>query len=156
MTEGLAIRRLEADEPAADLIARWRHDAFFADTGTTFEATMESQRQWLAQWSDHETALIAEVAGKPAGCCLFVREEIDAKHDLTPWLASLYVAPAFRKRGVGGALVRAIEQHGRGAGCRALHLYTVSAESFYAKLGWITRERFDWHGEPMILMVRAL
>jgi GNAT superfamily N-acetyltransferase len=156
MTPPLHIRRLAADEPASDLVARWRHDAFFADMGAAFEETLEAQRLWLAQPSDYEIALLAEVASEPAGCCLFVREEIDAKHDLTPWLASLYVAPPFRKQGVGGALVRAIEQHARKVGCGTLHLYTVTAEPFYAGLGWVTQERFAWHGEPMILMTRAL
>ena len=31
MTQGLHIRRLAHDEPAAGLVARWRHDAYFAD-----------------------------------------------------------------------------------------------------------------------------
>jgi GNAT superfamily N-acetyltransferase len=144
------------DEPACELVARWRHEAFFADEGESFEETLAAQRRWLDQPSDYEAALLAEIAGKPAGCCLFVRDEIDAKHDLTPWLASLYVAPEFRRQGTGGALVRAIEQHARSVGCGTLHLYTVSAEPFYAGLGWSTQERFDWHGAPMVLMARVL
>jgi predicted N-acetyltransferase YhbS len=156
MTPSLHIRRLAADDPACDLVARWRHEAFFADMGESLDDSLNAQRRWLAQLSDYETALLAEIAGKPAGCCLFVRAEIDAKHELTPWLASLYVAPEFRKQGVGAALVRAIETHARDVGCSVLHLYTVNSEPFYARLGWITQERFDWHGEPMILMTRAL
>jgi GNAT superfamily N-acetyltransferase len=104
----------------------------------------------------YETALLAEVDGQPAGSCLFVREEIDPKHDLTPWLAALYVAPEFRKQGIATALVRAIEQHARNVGCRELHLYTITAEPLYAKLGWVTRERFEWHGEKFVLMMRSL
>jgi GNAT superfamily N-acetyltransferase len=104
----------------------------------------------------YETALLAEVDGRPAGICLFVREEIDPKHDLTPWLAALYVAPKFRKRSVGSALVRAIEQHARDVSCAQLHLYTITAEPFYARLGWSVRERFDWHGEKFVLMAREL
>ena len=156
MTQGLHIRRLVHDEPAADLVARWRHDAFFASDGASFEETLQAQQAWLSQPSDYELPLLATVDNAPAGCCLFVREEIDAKHDLTPWLASLYVAPDFRKQGIGAALVRAIERHARNVGCGTLHLYTVSAEMFYAKLGWISRERLDWHNEAMVLMTRAL
>jgi GNAT superfamily N-acetyltransferase len=155
MTHALRIRRLEVDEPAFDIVARWRHDAFFADDGTPFENLRDALRTWMRELG-YETALLAEVNGSPAGSCLFVRKEIDAKHDLTPWLAALYVAPAYRKRSIGSALVRAIEQHARNVGCTELYLYTVTAESFYAKLDWITRERFDWHGEPMALMAREL
>lgn len=156
MSPGLVIRRLAPEEPACDVVARWRHDAFFASDGASFADTLQAQRAWLAQPSDDELPLLATVDGKPAGCCLFVRAEIDAKHDLTPWLASLYVAPEFRNQGIGAALVRAIQQHARGVGCGELHLYTSKAEAFYARLGWIARERFDWHGERLTLMTRRL
>ena len=155
MTQGLRIRRLEADEPAFDIVGRWRYDAFFAQDGSTFEESRDALRAWMGGLG-YETALLAEVDGEPAGSCLFVREEIDPKHDLTPWLAALYVAPEFRRRGVGRALVRAIEQHARSVGCRELFLYTVTAEMVYAKLGWTVRDRFDSNGVPFVLMAQAL
>ena len=155
MTQGLFIRCLEADEPAFDLVARWRYDAFFAQDGITFEESRDALRAWM-DGLGYETALLAEVDGRPAGSCLFVREEIDPKHDLTPWLAALYVAPEFRKQGIASALVHAIEQHARDVGCRRLYLYTISAEGLYAKLGWIALEHFDWHGEKFVLMAREL
>jgi GNAT superfamily N-acetyltransferase len=155
MSQTLRIRQLTLDEPAFETVARWRYDAFFAEDGITFEASRDALRAWM-HGLGYETALLAEIDGQPAGTCLFVREEIDSKHDLTPWLAALYVAPEFRKQGTASALVRAIEQHARDVSCAELHLYTMTAEALYAKLGWITRERFDWHGEPMVLMARAL
>jgi GNAT superfamily N-acetyltransferase len=155
MTEGFRVRRLEADEPAFDITARWRYDAFFAQDGITFEESRDALRAWMGSLG-YEAALLAEVDGRPAGSCLFVREEIEPAHDLTPWLAALYVAPQFRKLGIASALVRAIEQHARDVGCRELYLYTITAEPLYAKLGWITRERFDWHGEKFVLMARTL
>lgn len=155
MTSPFRIRRLEADEPAFEIVARWRYDAFYANDGGTFEESCDALRAWMRTLG-YETALLAEVDGRPAGSCLFVREEIDPKHDLTPWLAALYVAPEFRKRGIAGALVRAIERHARDVGCAQLYLYTITAEPLYAKLGWITRERFDWHGEKFVLMARNL
>jgi len=155
MKNGLHIRRLEADEPAFDIVARWRYDAFFAQDGITFEESRDALRAWMAGLG-YETALLAEVDGQPAGSCLFVREEIDPKHDLTPWLAALYVAPEFRKRRIATALVRAIEQHARSAGCGELYLYTIAAEPLYAKLGWTVQDRFDSTGEKFVLMAHSL
>jgi GNAT superfamily N-acetyltransferase len=155
MKNGLHIRRLEADEPAFDIVARWRYDAFFAQDGITFEESRDALRAWMAGLG-YETALLAEVDGQPAGSCLFVREEIDPKHDLTPWLAALYVAPEFRKRRIATALVRAIEQHARSAGCGELYLYTIAAEPLYAKLGWTVQDRFDSNGEKFVLMAHSL
>ena len=155
MTRGVHIRRLDADEPAFEIVARWRFDAFFAEDGITFQESRDALHAWMAGLG-YETALLAEVDGQPAGSCLFVRAEIDSKHDLTPWLAALYVAPEFRKRGVASALVRAIEQHARTVGCRELHLYTITAEPLYAKLGWTVRDRFGSSGEQFVLMARSL
>jgi GNAT superfamily N-acetyltransferase len=155
MSQGLHIRLLRADEPAFDIIARWRYDAFFAQDGGTFEESRDALRAWM-DGLGYETALLAEVDGQPAGSCLFVREEIDPKHDLTPWLAALYVAPEFRKRGIASALVRAIQEHARNVGCRELYLYTVTAEPLYAKLGWTARDRFEANGEQFVLMTRTL
>jgi GNAT superfamily N-acetyltransferase len=155
MKNGLHIRRLEADEPAFDIAARWRYDAFFAQDGIAFEESRDALRAWM-DGLGFETALLAEVDGQPAGSCLFVREEIDPAHDLTPWLAALYVAPKFRNRGIASALVGAIEQHARSVGCSELFLYTITAERVYARLGWSVHERFDWHGEKFVLMARSL
>lgn len=151
----LRIRRLEPNTPEAATVARWRYDAFFADSGQSYAASRDALFAFLAQ-QGYEIGLLAEWNGRPAGSCLFVRHEIDPKHDLTPWLAALFVAPEFRQRGIGAALVRAIEDHARAVGTETLHLYTVEATAFYAKLGWRTCERFDWHGEPMVLMAREL
>jgi GNAT superfamily N-acetyltransferase len=155
MSPALRIRQLTLHEPAFEIVARWRYDAFFAQDDITFEQSRDNLRAWMGGLG-YETALLAEVNGRPAGSCLFVREEIDPKHDLTPWLAALYVPPEYRKRGIASALVRAIEQHARRLACRDLYLYTVTAEPFYATLGWVARERFDWHGETFVLMVRGL
>lgn len=151
----LRIRRLEPDTPEAELAARWRYDAFFAGNGETFEHSRTALLTFLRQ-QDYEIALLAECDGKPAGMCLFVRQEIDPMHELTPWLAALYVAPEFRQHGVGSALVRAIEDHARAVGTETLHLYTGEAEPFYEKLGWTVRDRFAQHGEEMALMTREL
>ena len=152
----LTIRRLEAATPEAELAARWRYDAFFADGSDTFESSRAALMDFLRAQDGYEIGLAAAWDGEPAGLCLFVREEIDPKHDLTPWLAALFVAPAFRRRGIGAALVKAIEDHARAVGTRTLHLYTLEAEPFYARIGWQTRERFDWHDGQMVLMVRSL
>ncbi len=155
ITRGLCIRRLEAEEPAFDIVARWRYDAFFAEDGITLQESRDALRAWM-DGLGYETALLAEIDGRPAGSCLFVREEIDPKHDLTPWLAALYVAPEYRKQGIATALVRAVERHARDVGCARLYLYTITAEGLYAKLGWTALEHFDWHGDKFVLMAREL
>ena len=154
----LRIRRLEPDTPEAELAARWRYEAFFADGSDTFENSRSALLDFLRQQDGYEIGLLAECDGRPAGLCLFVREEVEPnpRPDLTPWLAALYVAPAFRARGTGAALVRAIEDHARAVGTKTLYLYTSEAEPFYAGIGWKVRERFTQNSEAFALMAREL
>jgi N-acetylglutamate synthase-like GNAT family acetyltransferase len=71
-------------------------------------------------------------------------------------LASLYVAPEFRKRGVARKLVAAIEEQARKNGVTRLHLYTGDAEKFYLKCGWSLAEQGVAEGEPYAFMIRNL
>ena len=77
-------------------------------------------------------------------------------HDVSPWLASLYVAPEYRKRGVARKLVAAIEDQARKHGVARLHLYTGDAEEFYLKCGWSLAEQGIADGEPYAFMIRDL
>ena len=63
----------------------------------------------------------------------------------------------WRSRGIGSALVRAVEKQARLNGAAELFLYTYDAVGFYRALDWTVRERFvDNHGEACTLMVREL
>jgi predicted N-acetyltransferase YhbS len=110
----------------------------------------------LVENDDFETALVAIVEGQPVGAVLLVRHELDAAHDLTPWLAGLVVAEDHRHLGIGSALVRALEERAVSLGVETLHLYTWEARDFYVRLGWTEVESFVQDGEAAVLMSRKL
>lgn len=83
--------------------------------------------------------------------CLKVHD-METRLDLTPWLAGLYVAAPWRHRGIGTALVLAIEKKSRQLAMEKLYLYTPDSEGFYAKLGWLIKERVEYHGYPVTIM----
>jgi predicted N-acetyltransferase YhbS len=103
-----------------------------------------------------EAAFVARLGGIPVGSVLLVRHELDPAHDLSPWLAGLVVAEGYRRRGIGSALVRAVEERAAAAGVGTLYLYTLQASRFYAALGWTAVETFEQAGEAMMLMSRGL
>lgn len=142
-------------EHQVETIARLRCSAFFEGSDRTVAEDAEDLRGLLRD-GVFETALAAEIGGAAVGSCLFVRNELEPAHDLTPWLAGLVVAPGWRGRGFGRDLVRAVERHAARVGCAKLHLYTGAAEPFYAALGWQVDDRFIDHGEAMVLMSRRL
>ncbi|RWM95425.1 MAG: GNAT family N-acetyltransferase [Mesorhizobium sp.] len=142
-------------ERDVEAIAELRLAAFFEGTGRTLAEDIAGLRRLIAG-DGFEAAVVARLGGPPIGSCLFVRNEIDPAHDLTPWLAGLVVDKAYRGQGVGTALVRAIEGHAASAGVNRLYLYTWQARPFYEALGWTAAEAFEQEGEPMLLMSCAL
>jgi GNAT superfamily N-acetyltransferase len=101
-------------------------------------------------------ALIALSDRRPAGTACVNLDDMLTRPGLSPWLANLYVDPAFRRRGIGSALVRAAEDAVRAAGHPRLHLYTPNQERLYAALGWRVVERDVYDGEDVAVMVREL
>jgi len=72
---------------------------------------------------------------QPVGTAGLVRSDLDAQPDLTPWLAGVFVQPAFRRRGDATVLARQVETFAAAASVPALWLYTSTAEMFHVRLG---------------------
>jgi len=73
-----------------------------------------------------------------------------------PWLASVYVPAGHRRKGIASALVGAVEGAARRLGYDRLYLFTTSAASLYAGLGWRALERRDYRGEHIQVMDKSL
>jgi GNAT superfamily N-acetyltransferase len=83
-------------------------------------------------------------------------KDLETRPDLTPWLAGVFVQPAFRGRGYATALVRRVEAFASAASVRTLWLYTWTAEPLYARLGWQRAglETDPKRGREVVLMTR--
>lgn len=73
-----------------------------------------------------------------------------------PWLASVFVPPEHRKKGIASALVRTVEDAARRFGYSRLYLFTSSAPTLYAGLGWRALEQRDYRGEHIQVMDKSL
>ena len=73
-----------------------------------------------------------------------------------PWLASVFVPPEQRGKGIASALVRTVEDAARRLGYSRLYLFTTSATRLYAGLGWRALEKRVYRGEHIQVMDRAL
>jgi predicted N-acetyltransferase YhbS len=146
----------QMDDYDIQTVAQLRVATFFEGADRTLDEDMTGLRKLLTTSDGFEVSLVARVHGELAGTVLLVRNEIEASHKLTPWLAGLVVKQDFRLLGVGTMLVKAVEAHGATMGVKTLHLYTWDAQDFYASLGWQVVERFRQDGEPMVLMSRDL
>jgi GNAT superfamily N-acetyltransferase len=145
---------VEPGTPELAICARWRANAFSV-LQASFEQELRSMELFASDQS-RGVALVAKADGEPVGTCLLVESEIEPNHDVSPWLAGLFVVPEQRRKSAGAVLVRAIEDQARQRGVSRLYLYTTDAVRFYARLGWVVLDRTNWKGLDTALMVRDL
>lgn len=115
------------------LVASWIHGAFWTRSGKGVETVIDLLRE--AEDPDRiPLSLLASIASAPAGTVQLIDCDSKARPDLTPWLAALFVDPAYRGKGVGAALVRRLVTEAARLDCRELYLET-DIPDFYARLG---------------------
>jgi len=73
--------------------------------------------------------------GQLVGCVTLIRNDLMSRQDLTPWLAALYVDPAFRDRGLGTFLLDYVIQKARELGYPQVYLGSLLI-GYYENQGW--------------------
>jgi putative acetyltransferase len=120
-----AVRGIAADDYPPAVIEAW----------APMPVTEDAIKLVLAN-SDREFRLIAESSGRIVGMGAAVFEKVE--------LRACYVAPDAGRKGVGSALVKAIERTARDRGAPRLELdSSVTAEFFYQTLGYEAIKRVD-------------
>jgi predicted N-acetyltransferase YhbS len=149
----LLIRPLAAS-PHLMQVADWLHGQWWGADGWSAEATAA----WLgAATGPHApVSFVAERDGEALGTATLDTDDLPARPELTPWLASVLVRPDRRRQGVASALVRAVEAHAAGLGHRELWLFTPDQSAFYAARGWRSVGEEVWHDRQVTLMRRDL
>lgn len=98
------------------------------------------------------TTLIALEADTVLGSAGLVINDLRTHPDLTPFLASVYVAPEHRRRGVASALVRQAMAVVQQLGLPTCYLITPDQQRLYARLGWSAQGNVEYRGELVTLM----
>jgi GNAT superfamily N-acetyltransferase len=109
----------------------------------TFQATDQT---WLA----------ASIDGEPVGVIALRPYPITDEPEFSPALGGLYVAPSFRRRGVGEALIEAACDLARRKGVERLHLSTIPARTLVERLGWTQIAEVQHAGSPHPIFAREL
>ena len=86
------------------------------------------------------------------GSASLVEHDMNTRMDLSPWLASVYVAAEHRKKGIASALVRRIVEEATSLGHRSFYLFTPDQEKLYAGLGWSLLEETEFEGHQVTIM----
>lgn len=133
-------------------LAQW-HQAEWANLnpGQTLEHRIEKMQNYLSNQFVPST-FIYKHEGQLAGSAAIIQSDMDTRPELTPWLASVYVAAEFRRRGIGGKLVEHVMRQAKAAGIAKLYLFTPDQADFYKKLGWTAMGEETYRACPVTVM----
>ncbi|MBY0378218.1 MAG: GNAT family N-acetyltransferase [Gammaproteobacteria bacterium] len=100
---------------------------------------------------------VAFSEGIPVGM-VSLREDDGLGDDRLPWLGSLVVHPAHRKRKIGESLIKAVQKQARDFGYKSIYLFAFDPNlpNWYAKLGWQTIGVDSYADHPVTVMNRGL
>ena len=149
MTE---ILRLGQRPDCIEQLAQW-HFAQWGDMNpsSTVERRIDRLRGHLEPGRVPQT-FVAVDGQRLLGSASLVAADLPARDDLSPWLASVYVDPPFRNRGIGAALVQRVAEEAQALGFSTLYLCTPDRARFYANLGWQVIELAEWNGLQVTVM----
>jgi predicted N-acetyltransferase YhbS len=123
------------------LYANWNEEVALAD----FE--MEKEGSDLpTTWVIHQTS------GTPMGSVSLVKDDLPGHPNLNPWLASLYVFPEFRGRGLGKLLVQQVLDFLHQQKYPHAYLFTEDQVPFFSKLGFSVARPAQANGHPVTIM----
>ena len=149
----MVLEKLALHRDWVTTIARWHFDQWGPLTGSN---TLEEYARFLGDAAKSGTVpsvLVASLEGQPAGSATLLGCDMKIRNNLTPWLGQLFVVPAYRERGVGAALVRAVTAEAQKIGYDRLYLYTSGElPRFYERFGWSVLESVHYLGKERAVM----
>ncbi len=155
MVSGLSLARITVHSPHVATLAGWAHAEWgHLHPGRSRAAAIATFRADCGP-AGVPSVFAALDGERPVGMASLVAEDMSDRRELTPWLASVYVLPEWRGRGIASRLVRRVEEEARAHGHGLFYLYTPDQQSLYRRLGWVDVEQREYHGETVTIMRRT-
>lgn len=135
-------------------VAKWIYDTF------SHEFEDVKLEDWTAQLepaqNPDKVTFVAVEDGQAVGTASLDNEDLPPRADLSPWLASVYVLPELRARGLGAKLVEAVENEARTRGFEKIYLHTTDRTEFYKKRGWQVLDTVHYWKQDHTVMFKSL
>jgi N-acetylglutamate synthase-like GNAT family acetyltransferase len=144
------------DHPeCAATLTRWHYEEWhslmpelsFADFGDE----LASHRERAAI----PTTLVAVAGAEVVGSASLIVEDFPEWRQFTPWVASVFIAPTWRGRGIGTELVGRLVRLAGELGVPNVYLGTPDRVDFYRERGWSVVAAPENPARPIIIMARA-
>lgn len=149
----MRIEFLDQHPGLVPLLAQWHHAQWgHLYSHWTFEVALAELEDQSRRRSLPTTLVLLEGETLFGSVSLVLEDAPELSEHGSPWLASLYVVPEARGRGLGAMLVRAAVATAAGQGVQELFLFTPEHAAFYERLGWRRLARTALKGTPVDLM----
>lgn len=148
----MRIDYLAAHRDFIPILSQWHHEQWsYLNPSRTAKDRIEEfqQEKGLKQIP---TTFVAMSENVLLGSASLVTHDMDTRMDLSPWLASVYVAPPHRQQGIGSALVQRTVEEAKELKVETLYLFTPDRERFYRRLGWSVLELTKYRGGNNVIM----
>ena len=140
----LGYEELTSSHPFVTTVATWIQEEWGAEKGHPFPETLAR----LVQQENCPPSQIARTDSAPLGVVGFYRYPLTGVPEPQLWIDVLYVAKAYRRRGIATELVRLAERLAS-AHTRRLYVYT-SVPVFYLRLNWVLMSGPDEAGSSVL------
>lgn len=148
----MKILNLAAAPEHIPTIAAWHHAQWgYLNPGTTVETRIQKMQRYLKGHAVPAMYICVD-GDQLVGTAALVESDMDSHPELSPWLASVYVNPDYRNRGVGAALVKHVVSKAKAQGFCPLYLFTPDQKNFYQSLGWEFIAHESYRGGNATLM----
>ncbi len=144
MPDDLALQQLVAST-SVDL---WRRDF-----------PLDTEQWYLDLYSESQTpgtmpvVLVALDGERFVGTASLISDdELPDAPEPGPWVAAVYVADEYRRRGIGTSLVNELQRRASSAGITKIFLYTESGATWYEAMGWQRLRTSELSGHDVTVM----
>ena len=133
-------------------LSQWHHEQWaYLNPGQSLSDRQESMGSFLQDQFIPST-YCAEFNNQVVGSAAIIDNDMDSHPELSPWLASVYVAPSWRKQGIATTLMRHIIKQAKSHDIGQLYLFTPDEEDFYLARGWELIRRETYRDSDVSLM----
>jgi predicted N-acetyltransferase YhbS len=148
--DDLRIEQLASRIDLLPVVAGWIYNEWWQDVEGASASTLIDLLRAHRVPDQIPMTLVALLGAQPVGTATLLAHDVGTEQwpQLSPWVAAVYVAPAYRRRGIGARLVNEAVIGARALGTGVLYLLTTEREDFYGQLGW---QVLDRAGESVVM-----
>jgi GNAT superfamily N-acetyltransferase len=149
--QSFKITDIKTEPQYIPVLADWHHHEWSSlNPGQTVDQRIEFMQAYLSDELIPSTFVAKGM--HLMGSAAIIECDMDTHPEWIPWLASVYVVPAFRHQGVGSRLVEHVMEEARKAGIKELYLFTPDRVAFYERLGWRVLNKETYRGHWVTVM----